>query len=43
MLKQGQIAAVGIVHRGDPEYLKSIPNGRENDNFGNLPAVSQEQ
>lgn len=43
MAKQGQIADVGIVHRGDTEYLKSIPNGSENDNLGNLPAVSPEQ
>lgn len=43
MAKQGQIAAVGIAHRGDTEYLKSIPNGNENDNLGNLPAVSPEQ
>ena len=40
MAKQGQIADVGIAHRGDTEYLKSIPNGSENDNLGNLPYVS---
>lgn len=40
MAKQGQIAGVGIAHRGDTEYLKSIPNGDENDNLGNLPSVS---
>ena len=40
MAKQGQIADVGIAHRGDTEYLKSIPNGSENDNLGNLPSVS---
>ena len=43
MAKQGQIASVGIAHRGDTEYLKSIPNSSENDNLGNLPAVSPEQ
>lgn len=42
MAKQGQIAGVGIAHRGDAEYLKSIPNGNENDNLGNLPSVSPE-
>ena len=42
MAKQGQIAGVGIAHRGDTEYLKSIPNGTENDNLGNLPSVSPE-
>lgn len=40
MAKQGQIAGVGIAHRGDTEYLKSIPNSSENDNLGNLPSVS---
>ena len=40
MAKKGQIADVGIAHRGDTEYLKSIPNGNENDNLGNLPSVS---
>lgn len=42
MAKQGQIAGVGIAHRGDTEYLKSIPNGSENDNLGNLPSISPE-
>lgn len=42
MAKQGQISGVGIAHRGDTEYLKSIPNGNENDNLGNLPSVSPE-
>ena len=42
MAKQGQIAGVGIAHRGDTEYLKSIPNGNENDNLGNLPSISPE-
>lgn len=40
MAKQGQIAGVGIAHRGDTEYLKSIPDGSENNNLSNLPAVS---
>lgn len=40
MAKQGQIAGVGISHRGDTEYLKSIPNGSENNNLGNLPSIS---
>ena len=40
MAKQGQIADVGIAHRGDTESLNSIPNGSENDNLGNLPSVS---
>ncbi len=41
MAKQGEIAGVGIAHRGDNEYLKSVPNGKENDNLGNLPAITE--
>lgn len=40
MAKQGEISGVGIAHRGDTEYLKSIPDGTENNNLGNLPSVS---
>ena len=40
MAKRGQITDVGIAHRGDTEYLKSIPDGSENNNLGNLPSVS---
>ena len=40
MAKQGQIAGVGIAHRGNTEYLKSIPDGSANNNLGNLPSVS---
>ena len=39
MAKQGQIAGVGIAHRGDTEYLKTIPDDSENNNLGNLPSV----
>lgn len=42
MAKQGQISGVGIAHRGDTEYLKSIPDGNENNNLSNLPSVSPE-
>lgn len=40
MAKQGQIADVGIAHRGDTEYLKSIPDGSKNNNLSNLPSIS---
>lgn len=40
MAKAGQIKGVGVAHRGDTEYLKSIPDGSENNNLGNLPSVS---
>lgn len=40
LARQGGIAGVGIAHRGDTEYLKSVPDGSENNNLGNLPSVS---
>lgn len=40
LAKQGGIAGVGIAHRKDTEYLKSIPDGSENNNLSNLPSVS---
>ncbi len=40
MAKRGEIAGVGIAHRNTKEYLKSIPDGSENNNLGNLPSVS---
>lgn len=40
LARQGGIAGVGIAHRGDTEYLKSIPDGKEGNNLGNLPSIS---
>ena len=40
MAKAGEIRGVGVAHRGNSEYLKSIPDGSENNNLGNLPSVS---
>jgi hypothetical protein len=40
MAKAGDIKGVGIAHRKDTEYLKSLPDGTENNNLGNLPSVS---
>lgn len=40
LAKQGGIAGVGIAHRKDTEYLKSIPDGSENNNLSNLPSVT---
>ncbi len=40
MAKSGEIRGVGIAHRKDSEYLKSLPDGSENNNLGNLPSVS---
>lgn len=41
MAKEGKIQGVGIAHRNDTEYLKSLPDGTENNNLGNLPSVSE--
>lgn len=40
LAKEGEIKNVGIAHRKDTEYLKSLPDGTENNNLGNLPSIS---
>ena len=40
LAKQGGIQGVGIAERDGSEYLKSIPDGTENNNLGNLPSVT---
>lgn len=40
MAKAGEIKGVGIAHRKDSEYLKSLPDGTAGNNLGNLPSVS---
>ena len=40
MAKNGEIKGVGVAHRRDTEYLKSIPDDSENNNLGSLPTVS---
>ena len=40
MAKAGNIQGVGIAHRKDSEYLKSLPDSKEDNNLGNLPSVS---
>ncbi|MBO5082850.1 MAG: DUF3892 domain-containing protein [Lachnospiraceae bacterium] len=40
MAKAGDIKGVGVAHRKDSEYLKSLPDGTEDNNLGNLPSVS---
>ena len=42
MAKNGQIVNVAIAHKGNTEYLKSIPDGTESNNLGNLPSVTPE-
>ncbi|WP_313525160.1 DUF3892 domain-containing protein [Anaerotignum sp.] len=43
LARQGGILGVGIAHRGETEYLKSIPDGTENNNLSNLPTVSPDE
>jgi len=40
MAKQGDIANVGIAVNQGNEYLKSIPDGTEDNNLGSLPSIS---
>ena len=40
--KDGEIRGVGIAHRKDTEYLKSIPDETENNNLSSLPSVTPE-
>lgn len=40
MAKNGEIRGVGIAHRQGKEYLKSIPDGTEDNNLSHLPTVS---
>lgn len=39
LAKAGKIKDVGIAHNKDTEYLKSIPDGSENNNLSSLPTV----
>lgn len=39
MAKAGEIRGVGIAHRKDTEYLKSLPDGSESNNLSSLPTV----
>ena len=41
MAKAGDIRGVGVSHRKDSEYLKSLPDDNEGNNLGNLPSVSE--
>ena len=40
LAREGEIKGVGIAHRKDTEYLKSLPDGSESNNLNNLPSVS---
>ncbi|SHJ54313.1 Protein of unknown function [Anaerocolumna jejuensis DSM 15929] len=38
--KQGDIKGVGVATRKGNEYLKSLPDGREDNNLSSLPTVT---
>ena len=40
LAKEGGIKGVGIAERSGNEYLKSLPDGSENNNLGNLPSIT---
>lgn len=39
LAKAGDIKGVGVAHRKDTEYLKSIPDDSEGNNLSSLPTV----
>ncbi|MBE5960507.1 MAG: DUF3892 domain-containing protein [Lachnospiraceae bacterium] len=40
LARSGGIKDVGIAHRNGKEYLKSLPDGTENNNLSHLPTIS---
>lgn len=40
MAKNGDIKGVGVAHRKNSEYLKSLPDSEESNNLSSLPSVS---
>jgi len=41
LARMGGIQGVGVAARNGSEYLKSLPDGSEDNNLGNLPSVKQ--
>lgn len=39
LAKAGEIAGVGVAHRKDTEYLKSLPDDTDDNNLSHLPTV----
>ena len=39
LAKENQIQGVGVAHNKDTEYLKSIPDGTQDNNLSHLPTV----
>ena len=43
MAKAGEIQGVGVAHRKNSEYLKSLPDGSDGNNLSSLPSVSESE
>ncbi|MGL5692937.1 MAG: DUF3892 domain-containing protein [Peptostreptococcaceae bacterium] len=41
MAKNGQISGVAVATNKGNEYLRSLPDGTENNNLSNLPSISE--
>lgn len=42
LAREGGIRGVGVASRNGKDYLKSLPDGSEANNLGNLPAITTE-
>lgn len=42
MAKDNKIRGVGVASKNETEYLRSLPDGEESNNLGNLPTVGLE-
>lgn len=42
LAREGGIQGVGVATNKGTEYLKSLPDGSEENNLGNLPSVSKD-
>ena len=42
LAKAGEIRHVGVATRNGNEYLRTLPDGREGNNLGNLPSVTDD-
>jgi hypothetical protein len=40
MAKAGNIAGVAVAERKSNQYLRTLPDGKESNNLGNLPSIS---
>lgn len=41
MVKEGEILGVGVATRKGNEYLRTLPDERENNNLSNLPSITE--